>query len=89
MQRDEGHNLSSGLSEVKSPQLLTNSQTSEALKTCVHEYGLAQGIFNNTSAWKEETEKMPSRPMASLVGREAKPSRRLGLGGSPPCRLAR
>jgi len=42
-----------------------------------------------TRAWKEETEKMPSRPMASLVGRDAKPSRRLGLGGSPPCRLAR
>lgn len=42
-----------------------------------------------TSAWKEETEKMPRRPMASFVGREAKPSRRLGLGGSPPWRLAR
>ena len=49
-----------------------------------------EGIFDGlTSAWKEETEKMPSRPMASLVGREAKPSRRLGLGGSQPCRLAR
>lgn len=47
------------------------------------------GICSHTSAWNEETEKMPSRPMASLVGRDAKPSRRLGLGGSPPCRLAR
>lgn len=42
-----------------------------------------------TSAWKEETENIPSRPIASLVGREAKARRRLGLGSSPPCRLAR
>lgn len=42
-----------------------------------------------TSAWKEETEKIPRRASAALVGRLAVASRLLGLGNSPPCKLAR
>lgn len=43
----------------------------------------------HTRAWKDDTEKMPRRPMDSLVGREATASRRFGFGSSPPCRLER
>lgn len=52
-----------------------------------HGYRCQWLIFTRT--WKDETEKIPSRPIASLVGLEAKARRRLGLGSSPPCRLAR
>lgn len=64
----------------------------------LHKTRLKTMVFNKhgerkevifTSAWKEDTENIPSRPIASLVGREAKARRRLGLGSSPPCRLAR
>lgn len=42
-----------------------------------------------TRAWKEDTEKTPSRPSVVLDGRLATASRLFGLGSSEPCRLDR
>lgn len=46
-------------------------------------------VFRLTNAWKDETEKMPSRPSANFEGRLAAAKRLFGFGSSPPCKLAR
>lgn len=48
-----------------------------------------KSAFGLTSAWKDETEKMPSRPSANFEGRLAAAKRLFGFGSSPPCKLAR
>jgi len=48
-----------------------------------------KSTFVLTSAWKDDTEKMPSLPSANFEGRLAAAKRLFGFGSSPPCKLAR